>query len=238
MDDLLQEMIDPTPEPGDRPRRRRLVATIAIVGLAVLGITSLTTGALFTDREQTDDGFKTGTVDLTVGQLKFNQPIAGNLVPGSSTASAIDVKNAGSLSLRFAVEYTATDTPPAAGIDTGVAIDGDAGTPSATGGDVRKVLQLSVYPVATAGDCSTTVPSSTLYGPAPLGDGTAATDGPQKLLGNKLTGAQSGDITLGAGDAQELCFVVHMDDTAGNEYQDAAANLTLDFYAEQTANNS
>lgn len=237
MDDLLQEMIDPTPEPGDRPRRRRLVATIAIVALAVVGITSLTTGALFTDRERTDDGFKTGTVDLTVGQLKFTQPIAGNLVPGSAASSAIDVKNAGSLSLRFAVEYTATHTPAGADIDDGTAIDGDAGTPSATGGDVRKVLQLSVFEVASAADCTTTVPATTLYGPKPLGDGTAATDGPQQLLGNKQTGNQNGDITLGAGDDKELCFVVRMDDTAGNEYQDAAANLTLDFYAEQTANN-
>jgi len=43
MDDLLQEMIDPAPAPRDAPRRRRLWMTVAIVGLAVVGVTKLTT---------------------------------------------------------------------------------------------------------------------------------------------------------------------------------------------------
>ena len=42
IDDLLQDMIDPAPAPRDKPRRRRLWATVAIVGLSVVGATSLT----------------------------------------------------------------------------------------------------------------------------------------------------------------------------------------------------
>ena len=55
MDDLLQEMIDPAPQRADVSRWRRLGATAAIFALAGLGITSLTTNALFTDFEQLAD---------------------------------------------------------------------------------------------------------------------------------------------------------------------------------------
>ncbi|MDM7854492.1 TasA family protein [Cellulomonas alba] len=249
MDDLLQEMIDPTPEPGDRPRRRRLIATIAIVGLAIVGITSLTTGALFTDREQTDDGFKTGTVDLTTGQLKFTTT-AGNMLPGDTTYSAIDVKNAGSLNLRYAVEYSASNDPAAAGIDTGVEMSGttglpdDAGTGTEIGGDLTDVLHLSVYAVGSQSDCAAPAASDRIY-PADTSAAPALTAGSgNPLVGNKSegqdakAGAIAADRVLGAGDAEVLCFVTTMDIDAGNKYQDSGAHLTLDFYAEQTANNS
>lgn len=239
MDDLLQEMIDPTPEPGDRPRRRRLIATIAIVGLAIVGITSLTTGALFTDREQTDDGFKTGTVDLTVGDLSFPTSLSENLVPGSVTCSAIQVNDTGSLGLRYAVTYTATQTPAGSGIDDGTEMPGDAGTSGATGGDVRSALQLAVYKVSGPDACDgvgpgSEVPAGTeLYAPTHL----ATSDAAQPLLGKEASGAQPGDRPLTAGGSEFLAFVVSMDKSAGNDLQEARAQLTLDFYAEQTANN-
>jgi spore coat-associated protein N len=218
MDDLLQEMIDPAPEPGDRPRRRRLVATVAIVGLAVVGVTSLTTGALFTDREQTDDGFKTGTVDLTVGQLAFDAT-ADNMLPGDATASAVDVTNSGSLALRYAIQYTATNTP------------------AASGDNLTDVLALAVYQVPDKATCSTSVSTSTqgveeLYAPTHLSTavGTA-------LIGDFATGSQPGDRTIDSGHDEWLCFVTKMDLGAGNTYQSSAAHLTLDFSAEQVANN-
>jgi spore coat-associated protein N len=51
MDERLQEMIAPAPSRSDMARRRRLVSTFVIVALAVVGIASLTTSALFTDNE-------------------------------------------------------------------------------------------------------------------------------------------------------------------------------------------
>ncbi len=75
MDDLLQEMIDPTPQRGDTSRWRRFGATAAIFALAGLGITSLTTSALFTDRESTAGDLLTGTVDLSLGTFAFTMPI-------------------------------------------------------------------------------------------------------------------------------------------------------------------
>ena len=64
MDDLLQEMIDPAPVHHDAPRRRRLWSTVAIVGLAAVGATTLTTSAIFTDNDATSATIESGTVDL------------------------------------------------------------------------------------------------------------------------------------------------------------------------------
>lgn len=49
MDELLEEMITPAPSPTEVARRRRLYSSVAIIALAVVGVTSLTTSALFTD---------------------------------------------------------------------------------------------------------------------------------------------------------------------------------------------
>ena len=68
MDDLLQEMIDPAPVHRDAPRRRRLWTTVAIVGLAAVGATTLTTSAIFTDNDSTSADIETGTVDLAIGR--------------------------------------------------------------------------------------------------------------------------------------------------------------------------
>ena len=81
MDDLLQEMIDPAPQRADVSRWRRLGATAAIFALAGLGITSLTTNALFTDRETTAGDLLTGTVDLSLGGFSFTLP-DGGMAPG------------------------------------------------------------------------------------------------------------------------------------------------------------
>ena len=67
MDDLLQEMIDPAPVHPDAPRRRRLWSTVAIVGLAAVGATTLTTSAIFTDNDSTSATIESGTVDLQIG---------------------------------------------------------------------------------------------------------------------------------------------------------------------------
>jgi len=240
MDDLLQEMIDPTPEPGDRPRRRRLIATIAIVGLAVLGVTSLTTGALFTDREQNEDQFATGTVDLTVGDLSFKVPDTG-LIPGDVKGAPVAVTNAGSLALRYAIQYSTSITRAAANIDDGDSFAEDAGGSAATtGGDPFDVLNLGVYKVADAATCRAVSPSApvpagsdVVRAPARLTSGASGA----KLVGDAATKAQPGDRDLSSSDVETLCFVLSMDQSAGNEYQDAHAQITLDFLAEQTANN-
>ena len=66
MDDLIREMIAPERRSDlDRGRRSRLVATALTVALAAVGVTSLVTGALFSDTEAVSaSDFQTGTVDI------------------------------------------------------------------------------------------------------------------------------------------------------------------------------
>ena len=111
MDDLLERMIDPAPPQRDTPRRRRLWSTVAIVGLAAVGVTSLTTSALFTDKDSTTSAISTGTIDLTSSQLDFVLP-AGDLKPLDTVYSPVTVTNDGSLGFQYAISLLArTPTP-------------------------------------------------------------------------------------------------------------------------------
>ncbi len=110
MDELLREMITPPPPRRDPARRRRLVATAAILGMAGLGMTSLVTSAIFTDRHDAGrTGITTGSVDLEAGDDVQVQLPAGALAPGDDVYSPITVTNAGSLALVYRVDYSATN---------------------------------------------------------------------------------------------------------------------------------
>lgn len=223
MDDLLQEMIDPAPQRGDTSRWRRFGATAAIFALAGLGITSLTTSALFTDRESTAGDLLTGTVDLSLGTFAFTMP-TGGLAPGGTVAQPITVTNSGSLALRYAVSYLAT---------AGVPPTGTAGT-----GDLRSVLTLEVFHVADQASCTVTalLPTDATQWGQQTGL-TASTMTP--ILGDPMVGPQDGDSLMGGGGTvtQTLCVRVSMPTTADNTFQNTAAHLSLQFDAEQVVNN-
>src|SRR5690606_21459325 len=60
------------PAPGWVARRRRFVATLSIIGLAALGVTSLTTNALFTSESNSDrTGFLSGTILIESGETSW-----------------------------------------------------------------------------------------------------------------------------------------------------------------------
>ncbi|RMI09354.1 TasA family protein [Cellulomonas triticagri] len=111
MDELLREMITPPAPRRDPARRRRLITTVAILGMAGLGMTSLVTSAIFTDNDDTGrSGITTGTVDIAAGEdAAFVLP-PGDLAPGDQVYSPVTVQNAGSLALVYGVQYAATDT--------------------------------------------------------------------------------------------------------------------------------
>lgn len=115
MDELLREMITPPPPKRDPARQRRLVATVAILGMAGLGMTSLVTSAIFTDNDDTGrSGIITGSVDIEAGEdAAFTLP-PGNLAPGDEVYSPVTVTNAGSLALVYGVQYQATSADDAA----------------------------------------------------------------------------------------------------------------------------
>jgi hypothetical protein len=228
MDDLLQEMIDPAPAHHDAPRRRRLWTTVAIVGLAAIGATTLTTSAIFTDNDATSAAIESGTVDLEIGETVPFAFSPQNLAPGDSTYTPLQVQSNGSLELRYAVSYFAT---PATNPGTDPVLD-----PPATPGDLRDILELSVFPVAAETGCT----AAGVAALSPINNTGVGADWPgtaTALVGQPTVGAQTGDRALAAGAGEWLCFRVDFPLEADNAYQDAAVELDLIFNAEQTANN-
>src|SRR4051794_8024911 len=91
MDDLLQEMIEPPVSKYDVARRRRLISTVAILGLAAVGVTSLTTSALFTDRDDVGGNtFTTGTVNLAASAGSWSMKAAA-MAPGDTAFATLTV---------------------------------------------------------------------------------------------------------------------------------------------------
>lgn len=237
MDDLLREMIDPAPPPRDVPRRRRLWATVAVVGLAAAGATSLTTSAVFTDRERSDAGITTGSIDLEVGSFTLPVPVGG-MLPGQTVATPVQLTNTGSLALRYAVGYDAVAADAPDPPETGEPVGPDDPAAVAGTGDLRDVLSLGVFSVTGPDACTADLGDDL---DASLGhvSGLATGTGPRPLVGDPAPGAQDGDRMLPAVEdsGEWLCVTVSMDPAAGNEYQSTAVDIALTFDSEQTINN-
>ena len=233
VDDLLQEMIDPTPPRTDVSRWRRLGATAAIFALAGIGVTSLTTNALFTDRETTAGDLLTGTVDLSLGSFSFTMP-NGGMAPGDVVVQPIAVNNTGSLALRYAVSFLATRTTSPTPDPTN-----SAGTGVPGSGDLRSVLTLSVFHVTDAASCTATTPVPTDSSVAGTQQNLAVADY-TPILGSPEVGPQTGDSEIlgGGTNTQTLCVRLAMDPTSTNDFQNTAANVSLRFDAEQVVNNT
>ena len=232
MDELLQEMIAPAPSSSDLARRRRLVSTFAIIALAAIGVTSLTTSALFTDNESVTSGnITTGTVDLsTTAPVSFTVP-AGGLAPGDAAFATVTVTNSGSLEYRYAVTYKATDTDTSPGVGTvlptGVTV---------TTALLSSQLQLRAYLLAAPASCD--LPGTASATPlASAGPALSTDPAMTPFIGAVATGQQTDDRTLSATTKETLCLRVDLRKETTNDYQDTATNITLRFDAEQTVNN-
>lgn len=211
MDDLIQEMLEPErPEPGVVARRRRFVATSTIIGLAAIGVTSLTTNALFTNTDTDGQtGFVSGTIDITSDATDFAVD-AGNAAPGDSHFAPLEITNSGTLQLRYAVELTGSEDSAAALLDE---------------------LTYRVYSGVTPANCTAgTIAAGTVLGSAVLSNGT-------HWIGDVAAGEQAGDRTLASGASENLCVELEFDIDAGDDVQGATAALDFTFHAEQTANN-
>jgi hypothetical protein len=233
VDDLLQEMIDPTPPRTDVSRWRRLGATAAIFALAGIGVTSLTTNALFTDRETTAGDLLTGTVDLSLGSFSFTMP-QGGMAPGDVVVQPISVNNTGSLALRYAVSFLATRTTSSTPDPTN-----SAGTGVPGAGDLRSALALSVFHVTDANACTATTPVPTDPTVAGTQQSLVVSDY-TPILGSPEVGPQTGDSEIlgGGTNTQTLCVRLAMDPASTNDFQNTAANVSLRFDAEQVVNNT
>ena len=211
MDDLLAEFEHPKERsPEDKARRRRLAATVGIVGLSLVALGSLSTGALFTDQtDVTSADVVTGSVDITTNPNATIDFSATNMAPGDSAYAKLQVVNSGSLALRY------------------------SGTGGATGA-LGAQLRIGVYLLPTSGtacNAGTVASGSVLAAAAALGAG------PTNLFGSSATGQDSGDQVLAAGNRDGLCVVATLPLSTGNGFQNTTTTVNVHFDAEQTANN-
>ncbi len=225
MDELLEEMIDPEPSRQDVARRRRAWATGSILVLAAVGVTSLTTAALFTDQDSVSGTVGTGTLVLGLDPdgegLTFDVDVAG-LAPGDVVDAPLTVRNDGSLALRYAISVSSSTAPaPDAGADQG-------------SGDLRTQLRASILQGACPADGQTPTVLGATNAPGTYGLPTDVTP----LVGSVETGADQGDRELaGASGVDLLCVRLELSQDADNTFQNTAATLTLQFDSEQTVNN-
>lgn len=223
MDELLEEMIDPAPSRQDVARRRRAWATGTILVLAAVGVTSLTTSALFTDQDTLTGTISTGSVVLDAGPVTFTMPVGG-LAPGGAVVAPLEVRNVGSLELRYVVSISSATAPPAdASADTG-------------GGDLRTQLRVRLFDDATCTLPSTE--SGTALGDTNPDGGFGLPGDLVPIIGDLAPGNQGEDRELEAVTGVDtLCVRVDMARAADNTFQNTAAELTFQLDSEQTVNN-
>lgn len=214
MEDLLNELEPPAPEPEERQRRRRLVGAIGIAGLSLVTLGTLTTGAVFSDSDDLDaNSFTTGTVLIgtTPATALFT---VSNMAPGDTEYRSLNVLNQGTLDLRYAVTSTATDPDSKA---------------------LRGQLGFAVYSGVSVANCNAgNVTGGTQLYP---GSGYAPLGASATVFGSTAQGQQAGDQVVAAGGNQLLCVVADLPLATGNAYQAATTVVTFTFSAEQTKNN-
>ncbi len=196
-----------TIEPTETEGRGIKLLLSVAVLLAGASAVAITSLALFTDNAAV------GANSFTTGTVDINATPASAVVtmpsmaPGDQVTNPLTVRNDGSLDLRYAVESTTTE---------------DVLAPE---------LVLTVKSgVTTCDDANWATDGTTLYA-GPLG--STATD---PIIGSAVAGLDAGDRALSAGANEVLCLNVTLplSATAGEGVTTVA---TIDFVAEQTANN-
>ncbi len=216
MDELLAELdsYDRGTTKADKERRRRLVTTAAIVGLAFVGIGQLATGAVFQDSANASVSFASGNVAIQANNsASVALAPATNLAPGDTVFRAVTVTNTGSLDLRYAI--TGQTTSETKSLST--------------------VLQYTIYTGVTAGPCGLGNTSGGVAIASNKTIGLAST----ALVGDNAQHQQAGDRALasGPGGSEDLCVAMTLPLATTSAFASASANVKLTFDAEQVTNN-
>jgi hypothetical protein len=199
----------PNERKSEKEGRRRLRLAILILGLSMATLAGLLTAAIFTDTQALGaNAFTTGTVDISAAPASAAVTFA-NMAPGDMVTAPITVSNAGSLQLRYSVRSTTTENVLAAQLDMTVKSNVVTCTNAGFGGS-----------------------GSVLYGPNDLGSMAGL-----NVIGDPAQGADPGDRVLNAAASEVLCVHVSLPLATGNAYQNVTTTASLDFIAEQTANN-
>lgn len=198
----------------DARSARLAVASLALVGVCGASVTSLTSAALFTDTATTGTStVASGSVDLVLGGTAATSLAVSAMAPGDARYGVVTVENSGSLGLRY------------------------SGAASwSVGNALTSALRISVRPLASAG---ATCDGSLAWGTGDIVSDAAATGNATALplFGSASAGAHAGDRTLAASTDESFCVRLSLPTSAGNEVADRTSDLTLQFAAEQTANN-
>jgi hypothetical protein len=194
---------------------RFVTASVALVALSGITLSSLASSALFTDSKTTGSSAVTsGTVTLALGGTAATTLAVSAMAPGDAKYGVVTVQNAGSLQSR----YSSTATWSASNALT-------------------TALTLSARTIASAvATCDGTLTWGTADVATNVSPASSATTA--ALFGNPNAGAQAGDRTVSAATSEYLCIRLALPSSAGNAVGGLTSNLTLTFDAEQTANNA
>lgn len=200
----------PAAEPSRE--RRRLWLGILVLALSLTGLSSLVTGAFFTDTQLvTANTFSNGTVKLGVSPATAAVTLT-NMAPGDTVTGSISISNIGTLAERYAVLSTT-----------------DATDANFLAAQLVMTVKSGVTTCTTAGFGAT---GTIVYGPGVLGSTTGT-----KAIGDSAQGAQAGDRVLAAAASESLCVQVMLPTATGNTYQNKTTTATFTFNSEQTTNN-
>ena len=190
--------------------RKNIILSVGLVGLTLVGLTSVVTGAVFADTKTVDSSFVTGTVAL--GAAPVSAPLSlSNMAPGDKVTAPIEIANTGTLAERYALLAKT-----------------DAATSDALAGQLVLNVKSGVTNCTSA---SFAADGASLY------SGVLASFSGVKVLGDSAVGAQTGDRTLAAGAKETLCAQVSLPIATDKTFQGKTANASLIFNSEQIVNN-
>ena len=179
------------------------------IAVLLVGVAAIavTSLALFTDTASV------GANSFTTGTIDINAaPVSAvvempAMVPGDQITNPLTVSNDGSLELRYAVESTTTEDVLAS-----------------------ELVMTIKEGVTTCDDANWAADGTTLY------SGQLGSTAVDPILGSTTPGADAGDRVLASTASEVLCFNVTLPLSATTG-QGTTTVATLDFEAEQTANN-
>jgi hypothetical protein len=201
----------------NRPSARTLrlaTASAALLAVSAVSVGTLASTALFTATASSGPAtVASGSVSLALGGTASTTLATSGMAPGDTRFGVVSVQNSGSLQARYSAAITWSSA-----------------------NELTSALTLSAKSIASAGatcDASLTWTSGNLATDvsAASGQTTAA------LFGNATAGNQTGDRTINAAATEFVCVRLALPAATGNTAASKTSNLSLDFVAEQTANN-
>lgn len=192
---------------------RYLVAGIALVGVAGVGIGSIASSALFTDTQSTTAAtIASGTISITTGgDYATTFPTTG-MMPGDDRYGIISITNGNGAARLSSTANWSVASALTANLE------------------IRMVTAASSS-ANCSGTTDFTTPLNSLVTPANAADTSFA------MFGSSTAGSQTGDRPLAVNAVEYYCVNIKMPTGMPSAAKGLSSDLTFGFNAEQTANN-